>query len=127
MRGKEQSVRVHTSSITGAELLGQIETRCRLSFASSAPRSPSVSAFMPESNPSHSPSLRTQRRALVAGDGSDRITGGRGEDEIDAGTGSDDVRARDQQVDDVACGGGRDTVAADRDDELARCEVIRRR
>ena len=61
---------------------------------------------------------------LEGGDETDRIAGGRGEDEIDAGAGKDEIRARDREVDDVACGSKRDTVTADRRDDLSRCEIV---
>ena len=62
---------------------------------------------------------------LKGEDENDRITGGRGEDDIEGGAGRDDIRARDREVDDVACGSRRDTVTADRDDDLSRCETVR--
>jgi Ca2+-binding RTX toxin-like protein len=64
---------------------------------------------------------------LEGDDDDDRITGGRGEDEIDGGSGRDDIRARDREVDDVACGARRDKVTADRSDDLNRCETVRLR
>ena len=64
---------------------------------------------------------------LEGEDGADRITGGRGEDEIEGGSGSDTISARDREVDDVACGSKRDTVTADRSDDLLRCETVRLR
>jgi Ca2+-binding RTX toxin-like protein len=63
---------------------------------------------------------------LDGGDENDTITGGRGEDEIDAGSGKDVIRAKDRETDDVACGSKRDTVFADRIDDLFRCEIVRR-
>ena len=60
-------------------------------------------------------------------DDADSITGGTGEDEIDGGSGSDSIKARDGDFDDVACGSKKDTVSADKQDDLNRCEIVRRR
>jgi WD40-like Beta Propeller Repeat len=73
---------------------------------------------------------------LDGGLGRDKLTGGARWDFIDPGRGSDVVRAgraddvvhaRDGSVDRIACGGGRDAVAADPLDHVAAdCEYVRR-
>ncbi|HET8525163.1 MAG TPA: hypothetical protein VFM81_00840 [Actinomycetota bacterium] len=74
---------------------------------------------------------------LDGGLGRDRLSGGSRWDFIDPGRGSDVVRAgraddvvhaRDGSMDRIACGGGRDAVAADPLDYVAAdCEYVRRR
>ena len=58
--------------------------------------------------------------------GADAIDGGPGRDHVDAGPGNDRIQARDGAVDVIACGSGDDTVIADRDDRVSRCEHVRR-
>lgn len=61
-------------------------------------------------------------------EGDDRIDGGPGDDVLDGGPGGDVILARDATRDKIRCGPGRDTVAADRRDRVARdCERVRRR
>jgi hypothetical protein len=43
-----------------------------------------------------------------------------------AGAGRDRVNASDSRRDTVSCGAGRDTVTADRRDQLRGCERVRR-
>lgn len=64
---------------------------------------------------------------LEGEDDADTITGGKGEDEVDGGSGKDSIKVRDGEVDDVACGSKKDTVIADTEDDLNRCEVVSRR
>ena len=63
---------------------------------------------------------------LDGGDGADYIVGGGASDEITAGAGADFVNAAvDGVADTVACGSGRDTVRADRQDTVgADCERV---
>jgi Ca2+-binding RTX toxin-like protein len=63
---------------------------------------------------------------LDGGDGADYIVGGGGRDEITAGAGADFVNAAvDGVADTIACGSGRDTVRADRQDTVAAdCELV---
>lgn len=64
---------------------------------------------------------------LVGGAGNDRLVPGAGGDRAGGGPGRDTVRARDGARDRITCGGGRDTVVADRKDTVAKdCEVVRR-
>jgi Ca2+-binding RTX toxin-like protein len=58
--------------------------------------------------------------------GNDLLVGGPGRDFLVAGPGNDTVEVRDGQKDTVDCGGGRDSVIADRDDDLTNCENVRR-
>jgi len=74
---------------------------------------------------------------LDGGLGRDRVSGGsrwdfidpgRGADVVRAGRADDVVHARDGSMDRIACGGGRDAVAADPLDYVAAdCEFVRRR
>ena len=65
---------------------------------------------------------------LYGGSGNDVITGGPGSDRVFGGPGNDTIYARDRVKDAIDCGGGRDTVFADKKDGVARnCEVVRRR
>jgi N-acetylglucosamine-6-sulfatase len=76
------------------------------------------------------------RDRVSGGDGNDRLYGGLGNDLLRGGTGadrffgedgSDAIMARDAAHDEVVCGRGNDTVAADRVDRVARdCEHVRR-
>lgn len=65
-------------------------------------------------------------RDTIVGGGLDDISGGRGKDLIRAGKGADEIGAVDGTKDRISCGGGRDTVAADRVDKLRGCERVRR-
>jgi uncharacterized membrane protein YkoI len=58
--------------------------------------------------------------------GNDLIIPGPGEDDVYAGRGNDRILAADGEHDDISCGPGRDTVEADRiDDVYGNCEVVR--
>lgn len=64
---------------------------------------------------------------LFGGLGKDRIDGGKGRDLLEGGAGADVIAARDGVRDTVRCGGGRDSVVADRVDAVARdCERVKR-
>ncbi|HYZ29622.1 MAG TPA: calcium-binding protein [Thermoleophilaceae bacterium] len=64
---------------------------------------------------------------LVGGPGDDVLDPLRGDDHADGGPGIDQVRLRDLSSDDVVCGDGVDSVAADDLDEVAPdCEKTRR-
>jgi hypothetical protein len=64
---------------------------------------------------------------LVGGAGDDVIDPRRGDDHVDGGAGIDQIRLRDLSADDVVCGDGTDSVAADeRDTVAADCENARR-
>jgi len=64
---------------------------------------------------------------LLGRGGADILYGGTGRDVVDAGAGDDTVFARDGARDTVRCGGGKDSVLADRVDKVsADCETIRR-
>ncbi|MFL5983077.1 MAG: hypothetical protein ACJ74R_15340, partial [Gaiellaceae bacterium] len=64
---------------------------------------------------------------LVGGTGDDLIEPLRGDDHVDGGAGIDQVRLRDLSRDDVVCGDGVDSVAADeRDTTGPDCEKVRR-
>ena len=64
---------------------------------------------------------------LVGGTGDDVIDPRRGNDHVDGGAGIDQVRLRDLSQDDVVCGDGIDSVAADdRDTAAPDCEKVRR-
>jgi RTX calcium-binding nonapeptide repeat (4 copies) len=64
---------------------------------------------------------------LVGGAGDDVIDPRRGNDHVDGGPGIDQIRLRDLDRDDVTCGVGTDSVAADRRDiAAADCEKVRR-
>jgi hypothetical protein len=65
---------------------------------------------------------------LFGGLGNDRLEGHRGRDVLDGGAGRDTIVALDKAVDTIRCGAGRDVVAADRNDKVAKdCEIVRRR
>jgi len=65
---------------------------------------------------------------ISGGNGNDRIVGGTGLDVIQGDAGDDIILVRDGTVDIVTCGPGRDTVYADRRDDVpARCEAVYRR
>jgi Ca2+-binding RTX toxin-like protein len=59
-----------------------------------------------------------------AGNGNDSITPGGGSDAVHAGEGNDVVSVRDGVGDVVDCGGGTDSVTADRSDTLSNCESV---
>jgi hypothetical protein len=59
--------------------------------------------------------------------GDDRVDGGPGKDRLFGRRGDDLIDARDGERDLVYCGTGRDTVRADREDVLHRCERVFRR
>jgi hypothetical protein len=64
---------------------------------------------------------------LVGGAGDDVIDPLRGSDHVDGGPGIDQIRLRDLSADDVVCGDGVDSVAADeRDTAAPDCEKVRR-
>jgi hypothetical protein len=64
---------------------------------------------------------------LVGGAGDDVIDPLRGDDHVDGGPGIDQIRLRDLSQDDVVCGDGVDSVAADaRDTAAPDCEKLRR-
>jgi hypothetical protein len=65
--------------------------------------------------------------ALYGGSSPDRIRGGGGNDRLVGGRGADLLLARDNAWDAINCGTGRDTVVADRGDQVSRnCERVRR-
>jgi len=65
---------------------------------------------------------------VVGGGGSDLLYGGTGHDRIVGNAGNDVVHAQDRVRDTIDCGAGRDTVYADRVDDVARsCERVFRR
>jgi Ca2+-binding RTX toxin-like protein len=62
---------------------------------------------------------------LSGSGGDDEIIGGAGSDQISGGGGHDLIRVNDGEVDTVNCGLGRDTVEADRIDNIAaNCENV---
>ena len=64
---------------------------------------------------------------LVGGPGDDVLDPLRGDDHVDGGPGIDQIRLRDLSADDVVCGDGIDSVAADERDTVAPdCEKVRR-
>ncbi|HEX8084025.1 MAG TPA: hypothetical protein VF529_07010 [Solirubrobacteraceae bacterium] len=73
---------------------------------------------------------------VLAGSGSDRVTGGgagdvvdggSGEDALDGGDGDDEIRARDGVADRVACGAGADSAVLDAGDAAdVSCETVDR-
>jgi Ca2+-binding RTX toxin-like protein len=64
---------------------------------------------------------------FVGGAGDDVIDPRRGDDHVDGGPGIDQIRLRDLSQDDVVCGDGVDSVAADERDTVAPdCEKARR-
>jgi Ca2+-binding RTX toxin-like protein len=64
---------------------------------------------------------------LVGGTGDDVIDPRRGDDHVDGGPGIDQISLRDLSQDDVVCGDGVDSVAADlRDTTAPDCEKVRR-
>jgi Tol biopolymer transport system component len=78
-----------------------------------------------------SPDGRIRRRltdfCLIGGSArSELLRGTPGTDLVRAGSGDDLIQVRDSTRDVVICGPGRDTVSADRLDQLVGCEVIRR-
>lgn len=70
---------------------------------------------------------RGGRDVLRGGPGKDVLVGGRGRDRIFGGADDDSISSRDGTRDIVRCGGGIDTVSADRFDKVASdCESVRR-
>jgi RTX calcium-binding nonapeptide repeat (4 copies)/Divergent InlB B-repeat domain len=65
--------------------------------------------------------------AVNGGKGSDQLYGGAGRDTMRGGPGRDRIFAVDRTRDVILCGGGRDTVRADRVDRILGCESVRRR
>jgi Ca2+-binding RTX toxin-like protein len=64
---------------------------------------------------------------LSGGGGDDKLNGGRGEDAIKGRSGRDVINARDDLVDRVSCGRGRDRAKLDGFDHLVDvCERVRR-
>ena len=55
--------------------------------------------------------------------GAETVTGGTGADVIKSGGGRDKIDARDGEVDVIDCGKGKDTVRAEPNDRLTRCEL----
>jgi hypothetical protein len=67
------------------------------------------------------------RDRLLGGRGADTLAGGPGADVLDGGAGPDRVLARDDAVDRVRCGNGRDTAVVDEADRVAAtCERVQR-
>jgi hypothetical protein len=65
---------------------------------------------------------------VAAGGGNDVVDGGLGFDRLEGGDGDDELRSADGLTDRVACGPGRDRVAADTVDDVAGdCEQVDRR
>lgn len=58
---------------------------------------------------------------LIGGPGGDTLDGGNGLDEFDAGAGKDTILAQDGISETIRCGGGRDTVTRDANDDPRRC------
>lgn len=68
------------------------------------------------------------RDALAGGPGEDDLFGGSGQDALNGGRGNDFISdGNDGVADAIVCGGGVDTVRADRVDELRGCERVTRR
>jgi Ca2+-binding RTX toxin-like protein len=64
---------------------------------------------------------------ITGAEGPDSIAGGSGTDRMSGRGGNDSIRARDGVRDTVRCGAGRDSVSADRGDNVSRdCERVRR-
>lgn len=63
---------------------------------------------------------------VEAGKGRDRVIGGPGNDVLYSGSGTDVVLARDNQLDFVACGPGRDIAFVDWRDHVRGCETVKR-
>jgi Ca2+-binding RTX toxin-like protein len=62
---------------------------------------------------------------VVGMEGNDILTGGSGGDDFDAGPGDDTIKAADNEADNIACGGGNDTVFFDQGIDIlsaAACE-----
>jgi Ca2+-binding RTX toxin-like protein len=58
--------------------------------------------------------------------GNDRISGGSGKNKYSGGPGDDTINARNRRAETIDCGSGRDTVVADRNDRVKRCERVTR-
>jgi Ca2+-binding RTX toxin-like protein len=64
---------------------------------------------------------------LLGGLGRDRLVGGAGRDAIVGGAGNDAINSVDNEVDQISCGDGNDTVRADRGDSVSSdCEHVKR-
>ena len=65
---------------------------------------------------------------LLSGDsGKDLLSGNGGTDTIRGGSGNDTIKGRDDKRDTISCGSGKDAVAADREDRVAKdCERVKR-
>jgi Ca2+-binding RTX toxin-like protein len=63
---------------------------------------------------------------LNGGGGRDRLAGGAAKDRYNGGGGNDRILAADGRKERIRCGGGRDSVVADRNDVLRGCERVRR-
>ena len=64
---------------------------------------------------------------LIGGPDADVVSVGGGSNRVKAGAGNDRVSARNNRVDRIDCGAGRDTVKADKRDKLKGCEKKSRR
>ena len=64
----------------------------------------------------------TGRDKLSGGTGRDKLNGGSGPDSFTGGAGNDAINSRDRRRETVNCGGGRDSVTADKVDRLRGCE-----
>src|SRR3954447_12294962 len=67
------------------------------------------------------------RDLLRGGSGSDMLMGGGDRDRYAAGSGDDTIDAMDGTTESVDCGGGADSVTADKGDRLSDCERVKRR
>ena len=63
---------------------------------------------------------------MKGADGNDVLIGRRGLNRYNGGAGNDRIYARNGRSEIVECGSGRDTVKADSDDRLRRCETVTR-
>ena len=66
------------------------------------------------------------RDRLNGAGGRDRLAGGAAKDRYNGGGGNDRILAADGKKERIRCGGGRDSVVADRNDVLRGCERVRR-
>lgn len=65
-------------------------------------------------------------QTIVSGAGDDLVDLGAGEDFTDTGPGDDRVTSRDNRMDFVSCGSGRDSLKADGKDQFDECEKVDR-
>jgi Ca2+-binding RTX toxin-like protein len=63
---------------------------------------------------------------LKGGPGKDLLVGGAGRNQYEGGGGNDTIRARNDRVELVACGPGRDKAVVDSGDVVAGCEAVQR-